>query len=563
MSTELYLRFKGRKAFTPTQIPLTADVQKHLDALYPAADVQVPYPVVEAAAEFIREMLCSTSELELRSYASRKAWVEIPDNKKLSIGDLTFAAMDLPWEELCREAKEILEQFSAWKPVLSDNLFEEYDWRNYKKEQPAPPQEEPAVRKTFFDFLKRGKAAASGVDGASENTATVSETPSEPPRRTIREGLAHPDEAVYCRAIMLYQKLQNLLRDYPTMLSLAEQYALNAASDHFLSIQKRHDFRKLSPDDFDLAMANGFIRILRDQINLCNDLVACAEHWEAFLKSYPAAPIADEQRFLNATDGLFSMVAYTFVEKLLEQFLQLAQLKPALTTMVGYTLVPADKPNAVSADRLLMKGQLAGWHEAATIEQLQRCVSMRLIPALSFPEESKKARSHPDITSRMFFVSDSLAQLAALDFIQMCSQHLTARHCERCGKLFVPFGENAKYCERTGPNDGKCTCQKAAADAAAAKKREENIVHREYTRIGNRLNTGMTRKSISKADREEIMKRWRAQIEPIMEKAHEGMAAFDPESFEAELVAVHDEVRVEYVRQQSVAKSKGRKPPRY
>lgn len=548
MSTELYLRFKGRKAFTPTQIPLTADVQKHLDALYPAADVQVPYPVVEAAAEFIREMLCSTSELELRSYATRKAWVEIPDNKKLSIGDLTFAAMDLPWDDLCREAKEILEQFSAWKPVLSNNLFEEYDWRNYKKEKPAPPKEEPAVRKTFFDFLKRGKAAASGVDVASENTATVSETPLEPPHRTIREGLAHPDEAVYCRAANLYRNLRALLRDYPTMLTLMEQYALNATSDHFLVIQKQHDFRKLSPDDFDLAMANGFIRILRDQINLCNDLVACAEHWEAFLKSYPAAPIADEQRFLNANDGLFSMVAYTFVEKLLEQFLQLAQLKPALTTMVGCTLVPADKPDAVSSDRLLMKGQLAGWHEATVIEQLQRRVSMRLIPALSFPEESKKARSHPDITSRMFFVSSNPVDLATLDFLQMCTQHLTARRCERCGKLFVPFGENAKYCERTGPNDGKCTCQKAVAAAAAAKKREENIVHREYTRIGNRLNTGMARKSISKADREEIMKQWRAQIEPIMERANAEPAAFDLERFEAELVAVHDEVRVEYIR---------------
>lgn len=563
MSTELYLRFKGRKAFTPTQIPLTADVQKHLDALYPAADVQVPYPVVEAAAEFIREMLCSTSELELRSYATRKAWVEIPDNKKLSIGDLTFAAMDLPWEELCREAGEILEQFSAWKPVLSDNLFEEYDWRNYKKEQPAPPKEEPAVRKTFFDFLKRGKAAASRVDVASENTATVSETPSEPPRRTIREGLARPDEAIYCRAANLHRNLRALLRDYPTMLTLMEQYALNATSDHFLSIQKQHDFRKLSPDDFDLAMANGFIRILRDQINLCNDLVACAEHWEAFLKSYPAAPIADEQRFLNATDGLFSMAAYTFVEKLLEQFLQLAQLKPALTTMVGRTLVPADKPDAVSSDRLLMKGQLAGWHEAAAIEQLQRCVSMRLIPALSFPEESKKARSHPDITSRIFFVSDSLAQLAALDFIQMCSQHLTARHCERCGKLFVPFGENAKYCERTGPNGGKCTCQKAAADAAAAKKREENIVHREYTRIGNRLNTGMTRKSISKADREEIMKRWRERIEAIIDQANMELAKLKPEKFEAELIAAHDEVRTEYTRQKRVPKLKERKSSHY
>ena len=84
---------------------------------------------------------------------------------------------------------------------------------------------------------------------------------------------------------MLYQKLQTLLRDYPTMLSLAEQYALNAASDHFLVIQRQHDFRKLSPDDFELAMANGFIRILRYQINLCNYLVACAELWEAFFKS--------------------------------------------------------------------------------------------------------------------------------------------------------------------------------------------------------------------------------------------------------------------------------------
>lgn len=587
MSTELYLRFKGRKAFVPVQIPLTPETQQCFDVLYSADDTPPPYPVLDKAAEDLREVLRTASETELRCHATRKAWVEIPDNKKLSIGDLTFAVLDLPWEELRQEAEYILMRFGMWKPEISANLFEEYDWRTYRKEQPVSPKEEPAlsgdrvnlnaqkekptspreksaIHKRIFNFLlKKSPAAGAGKSveqkssHAHEAPAVQSQSRTEglgteplPYRRTIQEGLEKPLDAIYCHAVMLYRELHILLADYPTMQTLMDRYALNITSDNFLEIQKNHDLLNLDPGDLGLMMANGFFDVLHREIIYGNDLVTWAEYFEAYLRSYPESPIDAEELFWNATDYYLSEVAYCFVAKMHFLFARLEQMQPFLSHVVENTLVKADGSKNTSSDQLFLNLQLHGTKEIQILETLQRRVSNRMIPSLSFPEESAKARSHPDITSRMFFVSSNPVDLATLDFLQMCTQHLTARRCERCGKLFVPFGENAKYCERTGPNDGKCTCQKAAADAAAAKKREENIVHREYTRIGNRLNTGMTRKSISKADREEIMRLWRAQIEPIMERANAEPAAFDRERFEAKLVAVHNEVHELYRRQQ-------------
>ena len=54
------------------------------------------------------------------------------------------------------------------------------------------------------------------------------------------------------------------------------------------------------------------------------------------------------------------------------------------------------------------------------------------------------------------------------------------------------------------------------------------------------------------------MRLWRERIKPIMEKTHEGMAAFDPEAFEAALVAVHDEVRGTYLKQKREKEARGK-----
>ncbi|MBQ7859646.1 MAG: hypothetical protein IJ347_05905 [Faecalibacterium sp.] len=125
-----------------------------------------------------------------------------------------------------------------WKPEISANLFEEYDWRTYRKEQPVSPKEEPP-----------------------------------PYRRTIREGLEKPLDAIYCHAVMLYRELHILLADYPTMQTLMDRYALNITSDNFLEIQKNHDLRNSDPGDPGLMMANGFFDVLHREIIYGNDLV--------------------------------------------------------------------------------------------------------------------------------------------------------------------------------------------------------------------------------------------------------------------------------------------------
>ena len=100
-------------------------------------------------------------------------------------------------------------------------------------------------------------------------------------------------------------------------------------------------------------------------------------------------------------------------------------------------------------------------------EKLYERLHMKMLSRLSLPEESPKARKHPDIASRSYYVADNLAEVVMVDFLQMCGQHKTARRCKQCGMLFVPFSSAAKYCDRKSPNGGQRTCKEVAAEEVA------------------------------------------------------------------------------------------------
>ena len=99
----------------------------------------------------------------------------------------------------------------------------------------------------------------------------------------------------------------------------------------------------------------------------------------------------------------------------------------------------------------------------------------------------EKARKHPDIASRSYYVADNLAEVVMVDFLQMCGQHKTARRCKQCGMLFVPFSSAAKYCDRKSPNGGPPPCKEVAAEVVA-KSRTVDPAVALYTKIGNKLN---------------------------------------------------------------------------
>ena len=191
---------------------------------------------------------------------------------------------------------------------------------------------------------------------------------------------------------------------------------------------------------------------------------------------------------------------------------------------------------------------------------------MKMLSRLSLPEESPNARKHPDITSRSYLVADNLSEAVMAEFLQMCGQHKTARHCKQCGMLFIPFSSTAKYCDRKAPNGGQRTCKEVGAEETA-KSRTVDPATALYTKIGNKLNGRLSRfVGMSDTSRKATITRWRAEVKPLVSQASEHPETFDPEAFDRELCAIFDKIRLEEQmadrgKRKKSTKKPGRKSP--
>lgn len=564
MPIDLLVRFQGRKTRVPLRVPITPELKGPIDVLYPPLGTFVSDPEIEAAASKIKEFMKDNSLLHLRSAQYRRTWIEVPDQKKLDLGDLTFGITDLPWESLYQEAKDMLSQFKECEIPVQWNLREKYIPENYLEELEELKQQREEESEQYDRQLKKAGRhpmlnllrfllipLAKDIFHIRPKGSSISDSPEdgsdapEKPHRTIREGMAHPEETLYCRAVLFYRKLQELLKDYPTMSTLFERYCLDVTSEYYYDCQMSNNFLGFDPQLSEYIILKHLNPLLTGPISTCNDLVVCSEYFENFLRCYPEAPNDDAERFLNATDTLLSACAYKFIEKMVEQLEPIVALQPHLKRAVDNILVTSDKPNMRTSDQLYALSQLHRNENIAEIEKQYQTVTPRFLSSISFSEESAKARSHPDASSRLFFSSKNISALAAMEFVQMCSQHQSARYCARCGMPFISSADNAKFCTRTSPNGGKRTCREANSAETAANNRANDEIKDIYTKVGNRLNTGLERAQVGKADRSAIMTLWRKAIAPIREAAYQ-QDSFDAEAFDMELEAAFEPVKAEY-----------------
>ena len=86
----------------------------------------------------------------------------------------------------------------------------------------------------------------------------------------------------------------------------------------------------------------------------------------------------------------------------------------------------------------------------------------------------------------MFFASDNLPALIFLEYIQMCSANLSVAVCEHCGRLFVPFGKHAKYCDRVWDKTSGATFKDVAAKLAYAESLKSDRAKELYNKTRNR-----------------------------------------------------------------------------
>ncbi len=85
------------------------------------------------------------------------------------------------------------------------------------------------------------------------------------------------------------------------------------------------------------------------------------------------------------------------------------------------------------------------------------------------PEIVEKIKTYR-LDSYTFYTSDDIRALIFLEFEYMCTNNMTIRRCENCGRYFLPFSVVSRYCDR--PVEGK---DKTCKDIGAALKFNEKV----------------------------------------------------------------------------------------
>lgn len=433
----------------------------------------------------------------------KNIWME----ESYPLGMLVFATLDLPWTELAQEAKALLDANRDAEMPINPDLFSTTDWRHYVAPAPSP--------------------AASAAEV-----------------RTIADGLAHPEKTLYCQVAELYNKVQDALQDYPAMQNLLKDYCTQAASDFYHQALVKLNYMAFPQEDLDLIIENKFVTVAQRELNKAFALESAAEYIERYLDSWPE-PDAVLVQYEDSDDRESSAAAYTVLKFLWKQLKGLSDFQPGLSDLVGFTLVAADTQPDKDAMQRYGDALLLRYSGIRAGNKLYEQLHMKMLSRLSLPEESPKARRHPDITSRSYLVADNLSEAVMAEFLQMCGQHKTARHCKQCGMLFIPFSSTAKYCDRKAPNGGQRTCKEVGAEETA-KNRTVDPTTALYTKIGNKLNGRLSRfVGMSDASRKATITRWRAEVKPLVSQASEHPETFAPEAFDRELCAIFDKIRLE------------------
>lgn len=155
------------------------------------------------------------------------------------------------------------------------------------------------------------------------------------------------------------------------------------------------------------------------------------------MKSFPT-PDFLMKSYAGMDDRELCAASVAILKMMAEQLHLLADFQPELASLVQYTLVEADLHPDKSADQRYGDALLVRHSGVAAGQKLYEQLRLRMLGRLSLPQEKASSRRHPDIASRSYFVADNLPAVAMAEFVQLCSQHETARKCQHCGMLFCP-----------------------------------------------------------------------------------------------------------------------------
>lgn len=306
-------------------------------------------------------------------------------------------------------------------------------------------------------------------------------------KQTIPESLAHPDECVYYQVASFYHTMSEAIRkEAPALFDLLESFCLSACRKFQRQMDYySHALRQIQlggPNDTQLS-ADDLYRQLRHSGNL----TITSELMENFCRTFPETPATMKQYIEDGIpDVSLCRTALMFLEDFISTLKNLIEAAEDFRTLVQATLV-SDNGRPMREARGQAPGSLL-----ASLAQNQDAVYSKYhqmendIHIQTRLLTSGGSNRKSGISAAVFFASDNLPALIFLEYIQMCSANLSVAVCEHCGRLFVPFGKHAKYCDRVWDKTSGATCKDVAAKLAYAESLKSDRAKELYNKTRNR-----------------------------------------------------------------------------
>ena len=297
--------------------------------------------------------------------------------------------------------------------------------------------------------------------------------------RTLNEGFNKPEVTVYCIVAEYYQSLINLFKkDYPCLFS-------------FFSAQSIVKTLAIYEIAFETAFKNTD-RI--SDIRRTGDMLMAADFTVKIFDVFPEKPDWLEG-YGDISDSQVVAVTLQFVDHLLESLQVLDMFQKKLINMIDFALdVDGQYGEIKPAQRLYLM-------QATEFEPYKECLSLyeklrlkrRLLnnsapllkPGDNITKDALKTLQDSSLATATFYCSDDICALVFLELEHICTVNGIVRHCGHCGRYFLSFTKNARYCERITDWEQGRTCKDVAAMAKYLDAIRGDEARKLYRRLAN------------------------------------------------------------------------------
>ena len=298
-------------------------------------------------------------------------------------------------------------------------------------------------------------------------------------KQTVQQRLAQPDECIYTLVAAFSRRLNDAIQAISPALAMLME-------DHYLALWRFYKEQALPAERRIMdAVSKGECPSAADRNfqRHATEMQLTAELLEGYCRSYPN-PAPGLQSHLNTEDNDLITAAEQLLDQLIESLRGLEELKQNLMKMIPLTLCTSEgRPAPHPATRLLELQRSPGDSGYADCAMQIECLRMKMIEhSLQGSGKIKKG----SVAAAFAYTGDCLPAMVFLEFQQMCIQELPVAVCAFCGRYFVPFFGNAKYCQRVADSESGQTCQEIGPKQKYNRKVEANPARLLYNQERNK-----------------------------------------------------------------------------